>query len=487
MRIFSFLAISAAVALFAACSPSIMSPPVQDIRPVTVPSYSKYHSLKKQIDDIVQSRLLPYTNAGIKVYSLQKRETLYEFNPRLLLTPASNQKLFTAATALETLGKERAIATTVYLNPATETIYLKGCGDSLLSEADLAGLAKAASAHLDHNTNYKIAADLSCFDDLYWGKGWMWDDEPDSDEMYITPLAINLNTITVTLSPGKADGLPAIIETSPKTPLVKVDNRAITGSSGDADSIKVDRRPGDRDNAITVSGVIPAGGEQSEKHISIWKPERIALAVFTDYLRAEGFSVTDAGVATTPAGSQRLSVKKRPVSDLVHFALKQSDNLSAESLMKLLGLDMTHQPGSAEAGAAAIRSFLEKEGIATDNLVIADGSGVSRYNLTNADTIVRLLDAVYRDDKIYGTFYDSLPIAGKDGTLAKRMKGTPAEGNVRAKTGNMEGVSSLSGYGHSADGELLAFSIIIENFIGKAQPILDVQDSIATLLSGFHR
>jgi D-alanyl-D-alanine carboxypeptidase/D-alanyl-D-alanine-endopeptidase (penicillin-binding protein 4) len=136
-------------------------------------------------------------------------------------------------------------------------------------------------------------------------------------------------------------------------------------------------------------------------------------------------------------------------------------------------------------GEEAVREYLRMQGIPTDRLVIADGSGVSRYNLTNADTVTRLLVAAYKDQATFPFFVNALPLAGNDGTLANRMKGTPAERRVKAKTGTMKGVSALAGYTVTADGEPLAFSMIMENFVGPEQRVRDLQDRIAVLLSTF--
>jgi D-alanyl-D-alanine carboxypeptidase/D-alanyl-D-alanine-endopeptidase (penicillin-binding protein 4) len=170
---------------------------------------------------------------------------------------------------------------------------------------------------------------------------------------------------------------------------------------------------------------------------------------------------------------------------MVSVMLKESDNLSAENLLKYLAHWKSGQRGTAAAGAEMIQEYLRQKGIATDHLVIADGSGVSRYNLTAADTVTRLLTAVYNDQAIYPFFVNGLPLAGKDGTLTERMKGTAAEGKLKAKTGTMKGVSALAGYTVTADGEPLVFSMIMENFVGPAQRIHNLQDRMAELLSRF--
>ena len=439
--------------------------------------------LKREVDAILARDFLPVTNAGIKVVSLKHGDTIYESNPRLLLVPASTQKVFTAAAALSILGPEREVATTVALDAARARIYLKGCGDSLLSAADLATLAAAAAPKLDKGREYTLAADLSCFDDLYRGMGWMWDD----DEMMISPLSVNHNAVTLLVQPGPRVGAPAVITSEPRTSYYTVQNLTRTGSAKDENSIQASRRPDERDNVVTVTGVIALGSAPQLKQASVWRPELMALTLFRDALGAQGVKVTDMTAAITPAGATEVARISRRVEELVRFALKTSDNVTAESLLKLLGLHGNGTRGSAEAGSVAVRSYLERERVATRNLVLADGSGLSRYNLSSAEAMIQTLQAIQRDPNLYRIFQESLPVAGRDGTLKNRMKESCAEGNVRGKTGNMKGVSALAGYATSADGEPLAFSIIIQNYAATGKPAREFQDRIAKLLCSFRR
>ena len=450
---------------------------------LVITSNSTVPALKRKIDAILAHELLPVTNVGIKVVSLKEGDTIYEFNPQLLLVPASTQKVFTAAAALALLGPDREVATTVALDAAGGRVYLKGCGDSMVSAADLAALAATAARSMDRGREYTLAADLSCFDDLYRGSGWMWDD----DEFLISPLSVNQNAVTVQVRPGLRVGAPATVTAEPATSYFTLENLARTGTGGEPESVKAARRPGERDNVITISGTIPLGSGPLVKHASVWRPELMALTLFRDALWSQGIKVAGTTTAQVPAGAPVVARLARRVGELVRFGLKNSDNLTAESLLKLLGQQSTGQPGSAEAGSAAVRRYLATQGIATEHLALADGSGVSRYNLCSADTLTQTLRAIHRDRELYRIFYDSLPVAGRDGTLKSRMKGSCAEGNLRGKTGNMSGVSALSGYASSADGEPLAFAMIMQNYATSGRHAREIQNRIAALLCGFRR
>lgn len=472
-------------ALLAGCAPvaAFAGQAAAPLRAEEVGAPGATARLKSEIDAVLTRELLPVTNAGVKVISLKEGDTIYEFNPRLLFVPASTQKLFTAAAALSLLGPDREVRTTVLLDAKERKVYLKGCGDSLLSAADLAALAATAAARMDKETEYGVSADLSCFDDLYRGKGWMWDD----DEFLISPLSVNGNAVSVMVRPGPRAGAPAIVTSEPPTSYYTVENLATTGAADASTTLNAARRPGDRENVVTVSGVVPLKSPGAVKLSSVWRPEMMALALFRDGLRAQGVKVAGGAAAPAPSGAVEIARLSRRLEELVRFALKNSDNLTAECLLKLMGREAGGLPGSGEGGSAAVRGYLEREGVATENVVVADGSGLSRYNLSSADAMTRLLGALYRNRELYRIFFESLPVAGKDGTLKERMKGSCAEGNVRGKTGNMSGISALAGYAAAADGEPLAFTVIIENFAGSGRQAREVQDRIASLLCGFRR
>jgi D-alanyl-D-alanine carboxypeptidase/D-alanyl-D-alanine-endopeptidase (penicillin-binding protein 4) len=211
------------------------------------------------------------------------------------------------------------------------------------------------------------------------------------------------------------------------------------------------------------------------------------MTLFREFLQSDGVPVSETGFGTTPPDAQLRAAKRRSIAELVSSMLKESDNLAAESLLKLMALEATHSPGSAEEGVKRVLKYLENRGIPTTHQVIVDGSGVSRYNLTNADTIIRVLEEMYQDRVNFPVFNRSLAVAGKDGTLAHRMGSTPAEGKVMAKSGTMNGISALSGYVTTPRGEPLAFSILIQNYAGSAKTAMEVQDSICILLSGFRK
>jgi D-alanyl-D-alanine carboxypeptidase/D-alanyl-D-alanine-endopeptidase (penicillin-binding protein 4) len=240
---------------------------------------------------------------------------------------------------------------------------------------------------------------------------------------------------------------------------------------------------GDRDNHIRVSGMLAPGCASVSRRLTVWRPERYFLTLLAELLEQAGNKVSSPVLGVAPSGASTLTTIGHPVGEIVSVMLKSSDNLCAENLLKYLAHVKTGRKGTAAGGAEVVKEYLRRNGISAEHMVIADGSGVSRYNLTSAETITRLLVAVYKDRATFPFFLNSLPVAGGDGTLALRMRGTPAEGKLKAKTGTMKGVSALAGYTVSGDGEPLAFTIIMLNFIDSEQRVRDLQDRLAVFLS----
>ena len=181
-----------------------------------------------------------------------------------------------------------------------------------------------------------------------------------------------------------------------------------------------------------------------------------------------------------------LSTIYRPIDTVLSELNKESDNLNAEMLIYAMAYKDSGAPASSEDGLAAIKKFIDTLGINSEDYSIADGSGVSHYNLVSAELLLETLKYMYYQRKdLFPLFYNSLPIAGEDGTLEKRMKNTFAQKNVHAKTGTLNGVSNLSGYVTAKNGHLIAFSIMIQNFVEEYSQARNFQNMICELLAEF--
>ncbi len=455
--------------------------------------------LRADIERALGDPALAHSGAGVLVVSLDRGDTLFSRDPDRLFTPASNLKLFTTASALGLLGPDHRFRTPLLATGALRgdtlrgDLVLVGHGDPDLVTADLATLADTVVARGVRVVDGDVRADASWFDDVEWGTGWMWDDGPYWYWPYVSALTLNDNTVTLVVRPGAAPGRPVAIELDPPTAYVRVDSRATTVSGGDAAGLTVTRHwTPVKENVVDVTGTLPAGADSVVEVRTVEDPALYAATVFAELLQARGVDVLGSARRAPLTPGEAVDTLAVHTSDSLAVSvrnfLKVSDNLTGEQLVKTIGAETAGPPGSYPAGIAAERAFLAREaGIDTTAFVLADGSGVSRYNLVTPGQIVRVLRFLAGRDDLAPAFLPALPVAGVDGTLGDRMKGTPAEGRARAKTGTLSGVTALSGYVPSADGERIAFSLLFEFFDGSSAPRRAVQDSIVAALARFRR
>ncbi len=317
----------------------------------------------------------------------------------------------------------------------------------------------------------------------------MWDDDPSTDAPYLSALNINSNSIDVFVT-GSAQGMKPDVRTVPETGYVNVINNAIT-SSVDPQKIKITRDWRNRKNDIYVSGyILPpqfASGDTVESSVNIYRPDLYFLNLFQELLVKNGIKISgELSLKKKPSSSKWLSVFSRQYDSVMTYMNKRSDNLSAEMVLYSLAASFNVYPVTARQGIIVIDSLLTLSGLLRNDYVLADGSGVSRYNLLSAAQILAVLKYMYSiDPYLFKIYLMSLPLAGVDGTLSKRMNDTEAEGKVHAKTGTLRGVSCLSGYVTAKNDHLLAFSLMEQNFIDQTEYARYFQDKICQLLAEY--
>ena len=455
--------------------------------PVTSLSTSSVPTIKAKIDSLLSDSLFPPAHVGIKIVSLKTKETLYDLNARSLFNPASNQKLFTAAAALSLLGEQYQLSTVASVDTSGRTIFLKGFGDPLCTAENLDSLARIVQRRLPSGGTWRVVGDASYFDKDFWGFGWNWDDEPEAYQMFLTPLIVNGNTIRLIAKPGKAAGDSVRVYTEPPTRFMSIENRGVTVRDSAVCPLKLSRKWRERLNVLTVDGEMRLDDSAGSHYdFSVWQPERYTTHLFAERLEQNGVIVYEIAMDTVSGHAFEIGRISHRLDSVLISMNKISDNLSAESLLKILGAEKKGTPGSAERGLAVVKEFLAYCGIDTASMRLADGSGLSRMNLISPEAVTRLLELMY-DSEHSPTWQQSLPIAGVDGTIATRMRGTPAEGNLRAKTGTLTAVTTLSGYVQTADGEPLVLSIMMMNYTKPASAYRQVQDRIGVFLSQLRR
>jgi D-alanyl-D-alanine carboxypeptidase/D-alanyl-D-alanine-endopeptidase (penicillin-binding protein 4) len=473
--------------------------------PAVAPAGASYEDLGKLHQDInhLLAPTAKQTSWGVLVKSLASGDTLFALNPRKLFLPASNIKLATLAAAADRLGWDYAFETRLFgagtLRPGflDGDLLVVGSGDPSIDDWDGAATrlfqdwAEQLKAKGIAAIGGRIIGDARAFDRERLGSGWAWDDLSRSFATGVGALQFNANTARLTIAPAPAAGQPAVVGVSAPGAPIGVSNEVTTAPAGATPAVEVRRALGS--SIVELRGSIPLHGGAVFRNVSVDNPTQYFVNQLRDALEANGIDVFGPAVdidtlADPPpreSGTLLLTSRSPTLSTLASTMMKLSQNLYAETLLKALGA--ASAPASMAAGRDVIQAALTSWGIDRAELNIADGSGLSPYNLATPAALVALLTRVARDDRLRGPFEAALPIAGRDGTLANRFRGTAAEGNARAKTGSMWNARTLSGYLRSADGEPLVFSILANNFGHEADAVDTTEQAIVVRLAEFSR
>ncbi|RZS32454.1 D-alanyl-D-alanine carboxypeptidase/D-alanyl-D-alanine-endopeptidase (penicillin-binding protein 4) [Herbihabitans rhizosphaerae] len=453
--------------------------------------------LGPDLDAILANPALRGADVGLVVRTADGSRTLYRRAGDRRQQPASTIKLVTSAAALELLGPDHRFATTVAAGGPSSgpvlrgDLYLRGTGDPTMLAKDYDALAARVAAAGIRFVQGKLVADDTWFDTSRLASGWAWDDEPYYYNAQVSALTaapdtdFDTGSVIVKVAPAAPGAAPAVT-TDPPTDYVKIANTAVTGTAGSPSTLSVGREHGG--NTITVSGSIPAGAAPTSEWMAVWEPTDYAAALFRDALAAHGVRVLGPTTrGATPQSARRLAERRSmPLRELQVPFLKLSNNLVAEILVKSIGRKVSGV-GSWDAGLAAIDTALPGLGVDPTTKYTVDGSGLSRMDNLSADALTSLLIAA-RGKPWFNEWYDALPIAGRPdrlvgGTLRNRMRGTPAEGNVHAKTGSYTGTSGLAGYVTAANGEHLVFAIIANNNLTAS--LRTIEDAVAVRLANY--
>jgi len=505
-----------ALAAFWVCLLSVVAqaqPASQPVKTKRTPDTAWARTLAKRINTLLSQPDVSRGFWGINIVSLDSGRTLYERNAHQLFTPASNTKLFTTAAALELLGPDYRFRTTVESTGTLDSsgrltgdLLLIGRGDPNLSgrilpynsrsewltgKLDiLEGLADELAQKKITVIDGDIVGDDSWFSYQRYGTGWAQDDLMWPDGAPASALTVNDNTQTLTISPGTSAGAPALIALDPDLPYYEIDNRITTLAAGTGErAIGMDRQPGS--GTLVLWGTVPQDDTGTAYAVAIDDPARFAAMAFKSMLARRNIKVTGrerahhtltaslplnalnidtntlvgkGGSDVLPAEQQRLVLalhSSEPLIEDLRVINKISQNLHAELVLRTLGRERGTSP-TLEGSLAVLNSVLVTAGLDPAEFEFFDGSGMSLQNLVTPDAVVKLLQ--YADGRPWNELFRStLPLAGIDGTISDRMKGTPAHGRIQAKTGTLGHVNTLAGYAQTAKGERLAFAIMCNN------------------------
>jgi D-alanyl-D-alanine carboxypeptidase/D-alanyl-D-alanine-endopeptidase (penicillin-binding protein 4) len=443
--------------------------------------------LKAKIDSLLTDDYFSRTLLACEIYDMQGDSVLYRKDEKMLLHPASNMKILTTSTALYFLGPKYEFKTYLYYDGEIRdgvlhgNIYLKGGFDPDFTTEDLRRFAQAIESYGIETIQGNIYGDVSNMDSLFWGNGWMWDDDPYMDFPYMTPLNVNDDCVQIIVTP-KNKGEKPLVEIFPHSLFYTFENNALTTDTTD---LRITRDWINRKNHFTVSGTIQYNALPDTVERNLVNTNLYAITLLKEILYSDGVNclgILDTG--RVPTKAVLLDKTMRPFDEVILNLNKNSDNLSAEMTLRALGFEFFGAPSSAEKGIRMIDSLITLAGFDPEDYRIVDGSGVSHYNLITPELIVGIFTFLNKNrPELLRILKDSFPVAGMDGTLKNRMKNSAAFGNVRAKTGTLSGVSTLSGFVNSASGKEIAFSIFLQNFTGSAKMARDYQDKICEIMA----
>ena len=488
---------------------------------------------------------------AVEIQSFETGEVFYQRNAHMLVMPASNMKVVTMAVAAERLGWDFRFTTDVKTRGAIAGGVLKGDlvvsgdGDPTMSDRDKANRYQAFESWADrlkaagiNRIDGRIIGDDNLFDDQPLGEGWMWDDLTGSSAPPGGALQFNENLVRVVIAPAAAAGQPATVKLEPEgsgltlranVMTVAAPTTPVTPDPSLPRALRVTRALGS--STLEVTGVIQVGANEISRLTPVFNPTIYYVNSLRETLIRKGIEVSGPAIdiddvtdEARPAMPLRTLIAHQspPLSEIGKTFMKVSQNTFGETLMTAIGarsgraekfvaaaagqaatghtassptanpattalLLMPQQHYHVEAAREVYEDVLSSWGIPDTQHVIADGSGLSRYNFLTAHMLVRILRQMARDPHHAAAFEATLPIAGKDGTLERRMKGTRAENNVHAKTGTIANVRSLSGFVRTSDNELIGFSVIANNFKARTAAIDAVAELAVERLANFTR
>ncbi|HET7187183.1 MAG TPA: D-alanyl-D-alanine carboxypeptidase/D-alanyl-D-alanine-endopeptidase [Gemmatimonadaceae bacterium] len=491
----SRLALLASLSACASMSPSVTAAPAAsaDVR----------MALRQFVDSLVGAPEFRSMHWGVLIVDPGRGETLYSRNADKLFMPASNMKLLTGTTALTQLGPDYRWPTTVWARgPVRDGVLegdlvVKGQGDPSISAhmhagdalAPLRALGDSLRARGITRIRGRIVAAPSPFTDSPLGYGWAYDDLDESYSAGVDALYFNEGFSEIVVYGGAAVNDPVRVVTRPAStyPAVIVRARTVArlmAGKTEADSATpqtmITVGQDSSRQGVVVSGTI-VNGDSVVREIAFRDQPAAFVAAMREAFRAQGIAIDEAATDTTAKLDSLAGMWSPTLREILPFFEKPSQNQIGELLFKTLALTKTGV-GTADSAQQVVTRQLLAWGAQPDGFAVRDGSGLSRHDYVSPRTLVTVLDAIHRSPD-FKIFYDALPIAGVDGTIRNRMKGTPAEGNVHAKTGTLDKARSLSGYVTTADGHMLLFSALANNYTVPTRRVDQVTDALGARLA----
>jgi serine-type D-Ala-D-Ala carboxypeptidase/endopeptidase (penicillin-binding protein 4) len=459
-------------------------------------------TLITSIENFSKDPVLKHASWSICVREANTKRIIAEKNSETMLVPASVIKFVTTATALDILGEDFKFKTTLAYSGNIDSlgilhgnIYIIGGGDPTFGTWRFGNAYTTSTIYEKFYQaivsigikaiHGRIISDASIFDNHLAPVRWQWEDIGNYYGAGCSGLNNHENMYTVCFKSGSKIGdNSTVVETEPFIPNMEYINEVTTAKYGSGDQVYIYGAP--FNNTRILTGTIPLGESKFKIKGSIPDPAYYTSSSFHIFLSNKGMKISD-----LPSTKRILEIEKNEITDtrinltshssptllkIVEQTNLHSNNVYAECIFKYIAY---HKKGfgSIDNGITAITNYWISKGVNTNAFRISDGCGLSRYNATSTAVLSDIL-AVYSTNAHFEAFYESLPNAGKSGTLARMFKGTVAEGNLHAKSGTMSKVKAYAGYVYSRSGKLISFAFIINNYEGSSSKIRNKMEAI---------
>ncbi len=466
------------------------------------------------VDSLIDTNEFAAARWGISVITVKDGRTLYERNADKLFTPASNMKLFPTGVALELLGPDYHWRTSVYAATQPDAggtlngdliLYGRGAPDLVAQTrkeggGSLAQLADDLYNHGLRRVTGNVIGDESYFRGDPVGDGWQWNDMQWYFGAEASALTVNNNEVGINVFPPEKSGETPLAKVTDDSGYVTVMNEMKTVDSSEKLTMGIHR--GLSDNTVSVWGTFPSGSKGFGARLSVHQPSLWAARLFLEALKSHGITIEGGAQSrdSRQPPSERFDPSKatelaftssKSLGEIAKQTNKGSINLYAELILRTLGRERGtlisatetggRERGDDEVGLGIIRVWLSRAGVSTEGMALHDGSGLSRLDLISPRAFTSLLKELSHRGSA-SVFRDSLPLAGRDGTLGGRL-GTLAD-RVSAKTGSLTYDNALTGYVNAANGEVLAFSIICNDEVVRHTSTRAI-DQIVSVLAAY--
>ncbi len=443
---------------------------------------------------------------GFCAVDLATGEVWKHAHSNLSLIPASTLKPLTTATALSVLGSEYRFKTQVQISGSIDSagilngnVVLMGGGDptpgsdrfgeSVSLDSVFAMVLKALQSKGIRTVSGRIVADASVFGSQPVIPSWQYEDLGNAYGAPPAGISLYENSLTFVITPGRKPGEPAPVGAIiPEAPYLGIINQVTTGPRGSGEQVEVGGTPWS--NSRILTGTVPAGVKSIAVRGAMPDPPFQAAFMLHNFLVTHGISIqlpptTDrlmqwSGEHDTLPRTLLMEYQSPPLKDIVYQINMRSVNLFAEALACAVGRTVNGE-GTTTAGLRVAESFLMERKINTEGLRLRDGSGLSRKNLVTAEALALMLASCTRESW-YPEYYASFPVAGESGSVASMFRKSKAKGNLRAKSGTLEGVRGYCGYATNAGERKLAYVLIINNYTCSQSEITKEMEWLLSIL-----